>query len=87
MPPSVDIITVGLTGDCAELSTGFTKTDILNGKNVYISNLDNFPLAVGFDGTKWVLFAMDIENTGFENTSVPAGVNSSTNRMGSNSMF
>ncbi|MWW23596.1 Ig-like domain-containing protein [Algibacter lectus] len=72
--PSVDIITVGLTGDCAELSTGFTKTDILNGKNVYISNLDNFPLAVGFDGTKWVLFAMDIENTGFENTSVPAGL-------------
>ncbi|WP_405293026.1 T9SS type A sorting domain-containing protein, partial [Algibacter sp. Ld11] len=72
--PNVDIITVGLTGDCALFSTGFTKIDNLNGKNVYLSNLDEFPLGVGFDGTKWVLFAMDIENTGFENTSVPSGL-------------
>lgn len=72
--PVVDVITVYITGDGCAVASGFYKfTGILNGKNSY--RLDQYDVAVSFNGVKWVFHTViDINITGFENLTVPAGL-------------
>ena len=74
--PTVDVITVNFTGGCFGLGGVYTNNGIINGKNSYASPDSGFPIAISFDGIKWVLHTIaDINDTGFENTTVPAGLN------------
>ncbi|NHN27770.1 T9SS type A sorting domain-containing protein, partial [Flavobacterium jejuense] len=73
--PIIDVITVNITGECFDIGGVYANNGILNGKNSYIATFPGFPGAISFDGVKWVLHIIgDIADTGFENTTVPAGL-------------
>ncbi len=72
-------INVVITGDCFDASGVYEFNGLVNGKNNYVHTfvIDgvNFVAGVGFDGTKWVLYANgDLTDTGYENIAVPIGM-------------
>ena len=74
-PPTInEDIDVTMTGGCSFLNGIYTDDGLLNGKKTYVYSLDS-NYHISFDGVKWVLHTLgDLANTGFENTTVPAGV-------------
>ena len=74
-PPTINgDINVTMTGGCSFLNGIYTDDGFLNGKKTYVYSLgSNFHIS--FDGVKWVLHTSgNLGDTGFENTTVPAGV-------------
>lgn len=72
-------LNVVITGDCLDASGIYEFNGLVNGKNNYVHTfvIDgvNFVAGVGFDGTKWVLYANgDLTDTGYENIAVPIGM-------------
>lgn len=72
-------LNVEITGECALASGIYNFNGLVNGKNNYvqtiIDNGESFIIGVGFDGTKWVLYANgDLTDPGFDNIAVPAGL-------------
>lgn len=75
-PPPVSAgINVAFTGQCGFLSGTYNYEGLLNGKASFVS-VATPNVKVSFDGVKWVLWDsnVNIGNTGFENTTVPAGL-------------
>ena len=75
-PPPVSAgINVTFTGQCGFLSGTYTYEGLLNGKASFVS-VASPNIKISFDGVKWVLWDsnVNIGNTGFENTTVPAGI-------------
>lgn len=68
-------INVAFTGQCGFLSGTYNYEGLLNGKASFVS-VATPNVKVSFDGVKWVLWDsnVNIGNTGFENTTVPAGL-------------
>ena len=71
-------ITVTITGDCSVVNGIYTFNGIVNGKNNYTNTViiegETFIAGVGFDNTKWVLYADgDLTDDGFSNIAVPVG--------------
>lgn len=72
-PVSNDIV-IAFTGQCGFLSTTYNYEGLLNGKASFAASTDP-SIKVSFDGVKWVLWCCaNIASTGFENTTVPAGL-------------
>ena len=74
-----DPIDVVITGECAEVSSTYFYNGLVNGKNNYVQSFViggvSLVIGVGFDGTKWVLYANgDITDDGFDNIAVPVGL-------------
>ena len=72
-------INVTITGECSVVDGIFTFNGIVNGKNNYTNTViiegEVFVAGVGFDNTKWVLYADgDLTDDGFSNIAVPAGL-------------
>ncbi len=67
-------INVTMTDGCAIYNGIYNDNGILNGKKTFVYSL-NSSFNISFDGLKWVLWCCGgIGNTGFENTTVPAGL-------------
>ena len=69
-------INVEITGECDPASGTYTFNGLLNGKNNYVRTIiidgETIVVGVGFDGTKWVLYANnDLTDPGFDNIAVP----------------
>ena len=72
-------INVTITGECSEASETYIYNGVVNGKNNYTKTfiIDgiNTVIGVGFDNTKWVLYADgDLTDDGFSNIAVPLGL-------------
>jgi hypothetical protein len=73
-PVSADI-NVAFTGQCGFLSGTYTYEGLLNGKASFVAT-PSPNVKISYDGVKWVLWDsnVNITNTGFQNTTVPAGL-------------
>lgn len=72
-------LNVVVTEDCIDASGIYEFNGLVNGKNnyVYTVTIENITtvIGLGFDGTKWVLYADgNLTDTGFENIAVPVGM-------------
>lgn len=72
-------INVVITGDCSVYSGTYTFNGLVNDKNNYTQTFEiegeNIVIGVGFDNTKWVLYADgDLTDDGFSNIAVPTGL-------------
>jgi len=72
-------INVIITGECSDASGTYIFNGSVNGKNNYTQTLiidgESFVVGVGFDNTKWVLYADgDLTDDGFSNIAVPIGL-------------
>ncbi len=71
-------INVIITGECSDVTGTYIFNGLVNGKNNYTKTFfidgENVVIGVGFDNTKWVLYANgDLLDDGFSNIAVPVG--------------